>query len=154
MGYGALGVATMISPYDLTKEVIELAEKLDVIERIQVFQARQRGLTDARKVVSTCWDLERIHEMYAGFMEEFQPRYEDWISRVRAGEHIEDSEHFVERFALIHQYRKLPFYDPDLPDELLPEGWLRPGAAALFQEYHDMLTEKSNEYFNMVVESY
>jgi len=154
MGYGALGAGTMISPYDLTAEVIELAKKFDVTDRIQIFQARQQGLVDARKVVSTCWDLDRIHDMYAGFLAEYQPRYENWLQRLRAGEPVEESGYFVERFALIHEYRKLPFYDPDLPDELLPEGWLRPGAAALFQKYHDLLTEKANEYFNSVVEAY
>ncbi len=154
MGYGTLGGATMISPYDLTAEVIELAEKFGVTERIQIFQARQQGLVDASKVVSTCWDLDRIHEMYARFMAEYQPRYENWLQRLQAVEPVEASEHFVERFALIHEYRKLPFYDPDLPEELLPEDWLRPKAAALFQEFHDLLTEKANEYFYSVVEAY
>jgi len=154
MGYGVLGGATMISPYDLTQEVMELATKLGVIEHIQIFQARQRGLTDAKKVVAACWDLGRIHEKYASFMAEYQPRFENWLRRLRAGESIDASEYFVERFALIHQYRKLPFYDPDLPAELLPEDWLRPRAAALFQEYHDLLTEKANEYFDSVLEAY
>ncbi len=154
MGYGALGGATFISPYDLTREVIELAEKLGVIEHIQIFQARQQGLTDARKVVSTCWDLGRIHEKYDSFMAEYQPRFENWLRHLQAGEPVEASEYFVERFALIHEYRKLPFFDPDLPEELLPENWLRSKAAALFNEYHDLLTEKANEYFNSVLEAY
>jgi hypothetical protein len=47
-----------------------------------------------------------------------------------------------------------PFLDPDLPQELLPENWLRPQAAALFDEYHDSLTEKANEYFDSVSKSY
>ncbi|GAH63284.1 unnamed protein product, partial [marine sediment metagenome] len=55
---------------------------------------------------------------------------------------------------LIHEYRKLPFFDPDLPLELLPENWLRPQAAALFNEYHGLLTEKANEYFDSVSENY
>jgi phenylacetic acid degradation operon negative regulatory protein len=154
MGYGALGGATMISPYDLTREVIELAEKLGVIEHIRIFQARQKGITDARKIISTCWDLGRIHEKYAGFIAEYQPRFDNWLWRLQAGEPVEPSEYFVERFALIHEYRRLPYFDPDLPDELLPEDWLRSRAAALFQEYHDLLTEKANEYFNSVLEAY
>ena len=51
-------------------------------------------------------------------------------------------------FHLIHEYRRLPFYDPDLPIELLPENWLRPQAAYLFNEYHDLLAKKANEYFD------
>jgi phenylacetic acid degradation operon negative regulatory protein len=154
LGFGAMAGATMISPYDLTKEVVELAEKLGVTEYIRIFRARQQGLNDARKIVATCWDLARIREMYARFIEKYQPGLENWLQRLQNGETIEASEYFVERFTLIHEYRKLPFYDPDLPEELLPEGWLRPKAAALFQEYHDLLTEKATEYFNSVLDAY
>jgi phenylacetic acid degradation operon negative regulatory protein len=154
MGYGALAGATMISPYDLTDKVMELAEKLGVVERIQIFRAEQQGLADARKIVSTCWDLDRIHDMYAKFMDKYQPRYENWLQRLQNNDNIEPSEYFLERFLLIHEYRKLPFYDPDLPGELLPENWLRPKAAALFQEFHDLLNDKATEYFNSVVEAY
>ncbi len=154
MGYGALAGASMISPYDLTDKVMELAEKLGVVERIQIFRAEQQGLADARKIVSTCWDLDRIHDMYAKFMDKYQPGYENWLQRLQNNDNIEPSEYFLERFLLIHEYRKLPFYDPDLPGELLPENWLRPKAAALFQEFHDLLNDKATEYFNSVVEAY
>jgi len=140
MGYGALAGATMISPYDLTAEVIELAEKFGVIERIQIFQARQQGLIDARKVVSTCWDLDRIHEMYAVFIGEYQPRYENWLKKIEAGESVEPGEYFVERFALIHEYRKLPFYDPDLPDRRFDVD--RPRAFALQPQSRTARTQR------------
>ena len=55
---------------------------------------------------------------------------------------------------LIDEYRRLPFFDPDLPKELLPEDWLRPQAAALFHQYHDLLDEKANEYFDSVCKNY
>ena len=60
----------------------------------------------------------------------------------------------MERFNLIDEYRRLPFFDPDLPLELLPENWLRPEATALFDEYHDSLTEKATEYFESVYNAY
>jgi phenylacetic acid degradation operon negative regulatory protein len=154
MGYGTLAGATMISPYDLTNKVMELAEKLGVVERIQIFKAEQQGLVHAKKIVSTCWDLDRIHDMYAKFMDKYQPRYENWLQRLQNNDDIGSSEYFLERFLLIHEYRKLPFYDPDLPGELLPENWLRPEAATLFQKFHDLLTDKATEYFNSVIEAY
>ena len=143
----------MVSPYDMTQEVIELTEKLHVTGYVQIFKARQQT-TDGRNVVSTCWDLGRIHEKYARFLSEYQPRYESWLQRLKTGEIIEASEYFVERFTLIHEYRRLPFFDPDLPQELLPEDWLRPKAATLFQEYHDLLTEKATNYVNTALEAY
>ncbi|GAG85888.1 unnamed protein product, partial [marine sediment metagenome] len=154
MGYGALCEATWISPYDLTKEVEDLAETLQIKEYIQMFQAKHQESTDPEKIVSRCWDLGKIHQMYADFLTEYRPKLEGHLKRLQAGETIEPSECFVERFKLIHEYRKLPFFDPDLPLELLPENWLRPQAAALFDECHGLLTEKANEYFDSVSKNY
>lgn len=154
MGYGSLSEATWISPYDLTKEVEDLIDRLQVKDYVQIFQARSQGFTDPKKIVSLGWDLSRIHEKYASFIEKYQPKLEDHLRRLRAGEPLELSECFVERFSLIHEYRKLPFFDPDLPTELLPENWLRPKAAALFREYRDLLADKANKYFDSVFREY
>ena len=154
MGYGTLSEATWISPYDLTKEVEDLVKKLQIKSYVQIFQAASQGFTDPKKIVSIGWDLTRIHKKYASFMEKYQPKLEDHLRRLRIGEPIEPSECFVERFGLIHEYRKLPFFDPDLPKELLPENWLRPKAAVLFHEYHDLLANKANRYFDSVFREY
>jgi phenylacetic acid degradation operon negative regulatory protein len=154
MGYGALTEATWISPYDLTKEVEELGDRLKIRDYIQIFQARNQDLTDPKKMVSLGWDLSRIHQKYASFIQKYQPKLENHLKRRHAGETIEPSECFVERFGLIHEYRKLPFFDPDLPTELLPEDWLRPKAAALFREYHELLADKANKYFDSVFNKY
>ena len=148
LGYGPLGEATWVSPYDMTAEVNELAEKLNIRERVQIFNAKQAGLPRPTSIISWCWDLDKIHEKYSVFVEKYQKKLNDHKKRLEAGEEIEPGECFVERFRLIHEYRRLPFYDPDLPIELLPENWLRPQAANLFNEYHDLLARKANEYFD------
>jgi phenylacetic acid degradation operon negative regulatory protein len=150
MGYGALSEATWISPYDLTKEVQKLVKRLDIEEYVNIFNAQHEGNTDPKEIVARCWNLDRIHQKYADFLTEYRPKLEEHRKRLEAGKTIEPSEYFVARFNLIHEYRKLPFFDPDLPLELLPKNWLRPEAAALFDEYHASLTEKANEYFDSV----
>lgn len=154
MGYGPLSEATWISPYDLTKEVEELVEGLQIKEYVEIFQAIHQGFTDPRRLVTRCWDLDRIHEKYVAFTAKYQPRLEEHLRRLNDGKVIEDSECFVERFMLIHEYRRFPFFDPDLPRELLPDDWLRPKAAALFREYHNLLAEKANRYFDSVFKDY
>ena len=154
MGYGAIAEATWISPYDQTKEVEELTERLQIKDCVQIFHAKHQGSTNPQEIVSRCWDLGRIHERYVNFIAEYRPKLEYYLKRLQAGENVEPSECFVERFNLIHEYRKLPYLDPDLPQELLPENWLRPQAVALFDEYHGLLTEKANEYFDSVCKNY
>ena len=154
LGYGPLSTATWISPHDLTKEVEELAEKLRIKDYIQIFQAKQQGSSDAQSLIRRGWDLKRIHKKYASFIEEYRLKLEEHLRRLKAGDLIESSECFVERFKLIDEYRRLPFFDPDLPEELLPANWLRSEARDLFGEYHGLLTEQANEYFDSVLKAY
>jgi phenylacetic acid degradation operon negative regulatory protein len=154
MGYGALSEATWISPYDLTKEVKSLVKRLEIEPYVHIFNGQLKGDTDPKKIVSHCWDLDNIHRKYNDFLTDYRPKLAGHQSKLKSGIKIASSECFVERFNLIHEYRKLPFFDPDLPAELLPADWLRPQASALFNEYHDLLNEKANEYFDSVSTNY
>jgi phenylacetic acid degradation operon negative regulatory protein len=40
---------------------------------------------------------------------------------------------------LVHDYRRFPFRDPDLPPELLPVGWHGREAHRLFVDVHALL---------------
>jgi phenylacetic acid degradation operon negative regulatory protein len=153
LGYGALSEATWISPYDLARDVERLAETVGVKDKIFTFLVRHHGETRPQDIVSRCWDLTTIHERYAAFIADYQPEMENHLKRLSSGTAIEPSECFVRRFGLIHEYRKLPYLDPDLPQELLPQDWLRPKAAALFRDYHALLAESANGYFDYVVAS-
>ena len=154
LGYGALSDATWVSPYDMTREVSELAERLNIENCVQIFSARQVGSANPKDIMNWCWDLDKIHEKYNDFVDKYQRKLKDHRKRLQAGEVIEPGECFVERFHLIHEYRRLPFYDPDLPLELLPRNWLRPQAANIFGEYHDLLANKANEYFDSAFQNY
>ena len=148
LGYGSLSEATWISPHDMTVEVKELAEKLNIKDCVQIFNAKQVGSGNPTSIMNWCWDLRKIHEKYCDFVDKYQNKLKDHQKRLQVGDVIEPGECFVERFHLIHEYRRLPFYDPDLPIELLPKNWLRPQAAKIFSEYHDLLANKANEYFD------
>lgn len=154
MGFGPLSEATWISPHNLLKEVEETAGKLKIKEYVQVFQATHNGLTESQKLVSRCWDLNMIHRKYAEFVNKYKPKLENHLKRLRAGNIVAPGDCFVERFNLIHEYRKLPYFDPDLPDELLPKNWLRSKAADLFQQYYNLLNEDATKYFKSVIKEY
>jgi len=154
MGYGPLCAATWVSPHDLNKEVGEAAKRLKIKEYVQVFRAEHLGFSNPKMIISRCWDLERIHKRYASFIAEHRAKLDEHRERIKKGEEIKPSEFFAERFMLIHEYRRLPYFDPDLPEELLPDNWLRSKASAMFHEYHDLLAEKANDYFDSVLKAY
>lgn len=154
MGYAPLSTATWISPRDLSKEVEALVKKLKIKDYVQVFRANHLGFSNPKAIISRCWELNRIHEKYFSFINEHNCKLEEHRERLKNGENIDPSECFTERFKLIHEYRRLPYFDPDLPEELLPKNWLRSQASALFYEYHDLLADRANEYFDSVLKAY
>ena len=81
MGYGPLSEATWISPHDLTREVEEMAENLKIKENVQVFQAKYLGFADSERIVSRCWDLGRIHSIYAEFIDRYKPKLDEHLSK-------------------------------------------------------------------------
>ncbi|MEE8419429.1 MAG: PaaX family transcriptional regulator C-terminal domain-containing protein [Dehalococcoidales bacterium] len=154
MGYGPLSTATWISPHDLSKEVEGLVRKLKIKECVQIFRAKHLGFSNPKTIISRCWDLDRIHKRYTSFITEHHTKLEERLELLKSDHGIDPSDFFTERFKLIHEYRRLPYFDPDLPEELLPKNWLRSEASTMFYEYHDMLAEKANNYFDSVLKAY
>jgi phenylacetic acid degradation operon negative regulatory protein len=48
---------------------------------------------------------------------------------------------------LVHAWRKFPFLDPELPSGLLPRGWPRRRAHALFVERRARWQPTAHEFF-------
>jgi len=54
---------------------------------------------------------------------------------------------FVQQVPLITEWRRFPFLDPDLPDDMLPAGWPRGRAHALFHERHAAWDDTARAWF-------
>lgn len=152
MGFGMLSNALWISPNDHRREIEHLSDSLGVRARIEIFIARHNGFSDPQTIVSRCWDLPTLNERYAAFIGKFARMYESHSYLLAGGKDIELSDYFVRRFVLVHQFRRFPYIDPGLPDELLPSDWRGTEAATLFRKYHDLLTDKANTFFYSIYE--
>ena len=153
MGFGPLSSGTWLTPHSLEGEVAALVERLDIRELVEVFAATHLGFADDRALARRCWDLAALNSGYAAFVARYEPRYAAHQARLARGEAVLDSECFVERFLLLHEYRRFFFQDPELPAELLPAGWLGGTAAQVFQAYHALLAERANAYLDSVFEA-
>ena len=55
---------------------------------------------------------------------------------------------FAAQTLLVHEWRKFPFLDPDLPEEMLPAGWPRERAhTSSSSERHDAWSTTARDYF-------
>jgi len=122
LGSPAPGVWVSAHP-ERADDVQRALEAAGVAGESQVFVGEQVGLGDVRTMVRQAWDLDAIGQGYEQFGRTFRGhRGDDPLTAV------------VE---LVHAWRRFPWIDPELPDELLPAKWPGRSAAALFGRLHD-----------------
>lgn len=153
MGFGMLSISTWISPNDLVDRVKEMTEGYGIKDYVEIFQATHLGWSEAKNLVSKCWNLDEINQAYKDFIDNYQSQYEDFVEKTSKGQEISDSYCFVEKSNLVHTYRKFLFIDPDLPNELLPNIWLGGEADQLFKNYYQLLHPGAVRFFEEAYES-
>jgi phenylacetic acid degradation operon negative regulatory protein len=87
-------------------------------------------------VAAEAWDLDAVREHYEAFIDDFS---DTQASTADAS--------FRLQTLLVHAWRKFPFVDPDLPDDLLPAGWPRQRAHTLFVARHAQWQAAARAHF-------
>ncbi len=144
LGFGSVSVGTWITPHDLRDEVCRLAEDLGVPSLVDQFRGAHLAPGDGQSLAARVWPLDRLARAYRDFSLQL-----DRIAReVEAG--MSESQAFVTRFWLIHDYQRFFLEDPDLPGELLPPTWPRGNVHETFDALHDRLAGAANRFFDSV----
>jgi phenylacetic acid degradation operon negative regulatory protein len=100
------------------------------------FHGALGALGDPARVVAAAWDLDAVAAAYRTFVTRF--------GRMRpSGAEAA----FRAQTQLVHEWRKFPFLDPDLPDDLLPARWPRRRAHDLFHERHGQWEDDARGWF-------
>ena len=146
LGFGALGNGLFVSPHDLRKQVRELIRRYDVTDHVTMHRGTLEWPADAAGVVGRAWNLK-----------ELEGRYREFLGRTRealkeAGA-LDDRQAFRRRFLLTHEFRRFLFGDPDLPDALLPQGWVGGAAREVFFDYNRKLKRRADRYYLSLAEN-
>jgi len=145
-GFGPLAAATWISPHSRLQEVEAALAEMPA-SRWDLLTCFSRGPDADRETAARCWDLEGLGRDFAELvssLEQLPPSAE--LAALPGPEALR------RQVELVSAYRAFPFRDPDLPAELLPEGWPGARAHALFVAAHDALHEPARDYVCSVIE--
>lgn len=136
LGFGSLGGGLWIAPSRVLDQTRQLVSQLGLEAHVDLFRAHHEGFGDASELIDRCWDVDRMRTAYRSFLEEFTPVLDGY----RAEDPTRDTDQaFADFVAGLHEWRKLPYVDPGLPTELLPDDWEGTEAATLFQALRDVL---------------
>jgi phenylacetic acid degradation operon negative regulatory protein len=73
LGFGSVQDSVWVSPHDLTREVAELLDELQLADSATLFVAGVRAMRGLPMLVSRAWDLSGLVDRYEAFCAEFQP---------------------------------------------------------------------------------
>jgi len=133
LGFAPLYDGMWVSPRDAVPAALEALREVGV-ERATVLTATHQPGGPGRGDPIAAWDLDALRKDYERFIDEYEPL----LRRVRQGG-VGTAEALIARTAVMDTWRNFPNLDPELPDELLPEGWPRRHARAIFAEVYNAL---------------
>ena len=125
-GFGSPSPGVWVTP-DTTREpeARQILDELGLAGSAMSFVAGYGSIGSPASVAAQAWDLGAVAARYEAFIEEFTslaPRTAD--------------ETLIAVTRLVHEWRRFPFLDPQLPGELLPAHWIGTRAAQLFHARH------------------
>ncbi len=136
-GFGFLSAGVAVSPHaDREEETHAILEALELNPRPLIFRASSGAFLPDREVIGRAWDLVALSEKYAVFLDEF--------ARVRPTSGTACFESLV---MLVHEWRRFPFEDPEIPLELLPAKWPGKRSKQLFDDRRALWSPVAQDWF-------
>ncbi|HEY7488977.1 MAG TPA: PaaX family transcriptional regulator C-terminal domain-containing protein [Streptosporangiaceae bacterium] len=137
LGFGTAAPGVWIAPMHLADEARGALERLDVTDYVDLFRSHHLAFADLRHAIAHWWDLAALQKMYDEFLRAHEPLLARW-SRRRS---MDGEEAFADYLRTVDAWRRMPYLDPGLPLELMPDDWSGHRAANVFFELHARLRE-------------
>jgi phenylacetic acid degradation operon negative regulatory protein len=141
LGFGTVSAGVWIAPGQLAEETRDVLAADDLAAYVSLFTADYLAFGDVRNKIGQWWDLDRLEQLYQAFIDSAGPVLVRWLGA--AGD---PGQAFADYVRVLTAWRRLPFLDPGLPQELLPADWHGTRAAELFGKLHDRLGPLAREH--------
>ncbi|HLZ25898.1 MAG TPA: PaaX family transcriptional regulator C-terminal domain-containing protein [Chloroflexota bacterium] len=120
LGFGTIASGAWIAPRRLRPEVESTLTSSGLLDFTERFDASYGGVEAARLLARKCWDLPELGRMYSRFAAHWEPVLERWFN---SGVDASPQAAFRDYICVVADWRRLPFLDPGLPTEVLPDDW-------------------------------
>jgi phenylacetic acid degradation operon negative regulatory protein len=142
IGFGSPDSGVWVSP-DPSREprAQEILAELGIVEAMS-FVAEYGTIGAEDELVGRSWQLAELEQRYERFLAQFAgPAPATGPEALRA------------RTQLVHEWRRFPFLDPQLPAKLLPSTWSGTAAAELFHARHASWHQPAQAHWDVLTTS-
>ena len=147
LGFGMVAPGVWIVPAHPDDATAETLRRLGLDSYADLFHADHLAFGDPAGKIRRWWDLDELERRYFAFSQAYEPV----LARFRRGGSCHGGEAFAEYVRMLTDWRQLPYLDPGLPAELLPDRWIGIRAAEEFFALRSMLEEPARAYVASVM---
>jgi phenylacetic acid degradation operon negative regulatory protein len=145
LGFGMVAPGVWIVPAHPRDTTAETLRRLELDAYADLFRADHLAFGDPAEKIRRWWDLGELERQYESFIRAHEPTLREF-GAAPPGE----QEAFAAYVRVLTDWRRLPYLDPGLPAELLPDGWVGIRAADLFFTLRALLEEPARTYVKAV----
>lgn len=137
LGFGSAAPGVWIAPARLYEETRHTLRRLQLDPYVDLFRGEHLGFAPTAEAVARWWDLAAIAKQHEEFLDLHGPVLRAWEAR----EEVPAQEAYRDYLSALDSWRRLPYVDPGLPVELLPQGWPGARSAEVFARLHALLRD-------------
>ncbi|MFF0450560.1 PaaX family transcriptional regulator C-terminal domain-containing protein [Streptomyces sp. NPDC004609] len=137
LGFGSAAPGVWVAPARLYEETRHTLRRLQLDPYVELFRGEHLGFAATAEAVASWWDLGAIAKRHEEFLDAHEPVLREWA----AGRTASPEDAYRDYLLALDSWRRLPYADPGLPVELLPEGWPGGRSAEVFGRLHELLRD-------------
>lgn len=134
LGFGTVSAGAWIAPAHVEGLTRETLERAGLAEYLDLFRSEHLGFRPLPEQVARWWDLETLNLMHSEIVATYRSTLDAWQDSTQ-----DDATAFADYVGLLTSWRRLPYLDPGLPRDLLPDDWRGAEAADIFFELRDRI---------------
>jgi phenylacetic acid degradation operon negative regulatory protein len=145
LGFGNTAPGVWLAPARLLDDARRTLQRLGLSDYAHLFTADYAAFGDLRAAAGEWWDFPALEAQYALFTDFYGP-----LAKRLQGQVIDEIAAFQDYVPMLTQWRRLPYLDPGLPAELLPDDWNAVEARRIFLQLHDLLAGPALQHVRTV----
>jgi phenylacetic acid degradation operon negative regulatory protein len=142
LGFGTVSAGIRVAPARLLDETRDVLRRHGLDKYVLLFRADHLAFGQTAELVPQWWDLARLRGLY----DEFLDRHRPVLDAYRRAEGLDDARAFTDYVTALTDWRRLPYSEPGLPAEVLPESWTGFRAAETFFDLRSRLATPAHRF--------
>lgn len=153
LGFGMAAPGVWIVPAHPRDATADVLRRLGLDAYADLFRANHVAFGDLTVKVREWWDLDELQRQYERFLQANEPALNRWALLSQEASASTDAERaaFTDYMRALTDWRRLPYLDPGLPTELLPDDWIGIRAADVFFALRSRLADPAHAHVRRVV---